>query len=174
MEYHRLTDQQSALECTQGLMEENYQTRKKARGKKPAKVPSADALSPEKPTFEVNVKKKDDAALETYKGAERLSMSNEAEPVGFETTQDDLEAIYKKLLTVSEQRHKLATDLKRKSREVADCDQDVADVRLRWDVLQAQVKDLGVQMNGEIIRVYKEVGDLLRKESSLSIDMYYF
>jgi len=86
----------------------------------------------------------------------------------------DLAAINKKLDKIKKKMQKSGTEAKKKLKEVCELEQEVSDLRLRWDMLQSQLKELGKNMSLEIYKINRDVGDLLQKESCLSIDMYYF
>lgn len=91
-----------------------------------------------------------------------------------EATRSDLDAIVKKIPVIEKKMLSVASEAKKKGKEVAEIEQEINEKRQHCDLFQSQMKDLGEQLNMQIRQVYKDVGEQLTKASSLSINMYNF
>ncbi len=90
------------------------------------------------------------------------------------TARSDIDAVERKLQATEQTDVVVRHIVERKAQESAECELEVADCRLHWDILQAQVDELGRQLAVEIRKIHCEVGDMLKRASALSIGMYYF
>lgn len=93
---------------------------------------------------------------------------------GARTSRSDLDVVDRKIEAARQAKLAVGNVLKRREKELTESELEVSECRLHWDILQAQITELGKQLGGEIYKVHREVGDMLKRESSLSIDMYYF
>ncbi len=167
-----LRDQLAALEVTKSaVMRGSSQDKKSGRNSNRPGDRRKFALSDCKmPNSERLVEK-----AEQYNGnggcsaeAERSGESEEG------TMREDMEVVGNKISHIARDVIKLGEEIKEKKEELEECEAEVEDHRLHWDMLQTQVGELAGQLGQQLYEIEKGVGEKLRKDSQLSIDMYHF
>lgn len=87
---------------------------------------------------------------------------------------DEIELIQTKMAALEKKTRSVKKEVFSKKSQLKEADQEIGEIRLRWDISQAQVKDLGEQLSRETYKIYSEVGSILQKSSRLTTEMYYF
>ena len=180
IEHQGLKDQRAALESTKAVMSKGIsikeeKSEKKLQHKTKSGKQAITLTLPAENTINETYKRNSMDKAGTTLGEGRASngtFSNDTDHNA--SMRDDLDIISKKVLLMDQNIQTLASDLKAKSKEISECKLEIAEYRLHWDILQAQVKELSAQLNAALYKIYQEVGAKIKKESGLSIDMYYF
>eukprot|EP00826_Nyctotherus_ovalis_P002005 TRINITY_DN10380_c0_g2_i1.p1 TRINITY_DN10380_c0_g2~~TRINITY_DN10380_c0_g2_i1.p1 ORF type:complete len:176 (-),score=55.80 TRINITY_DN10380_c0_g2_i1:123-650(-) len=86
--------------------------------------------------------------------------------------QVELDAVSKKISSVSTRIRQHAAKLKWNKEEIGNCEQNVTDLAVLFNSLLAQMKELEKENRMSVERVHKEIGAMLKAESTLFSEMF--